>query len=175
MSCGTQNCLRTKPCGLCLWGKFANIASKYLLSTSPFPPLPLLPSSSFPSPPLPLLLSFTSPPSPPLLHLPSLSSLSSLSHLLKGMLRMPCLSAMMPTLWPKYGMTSSMNLRCRNNLQLRTPSGWSNSTTRGSFAGESRASEDLSGDHEGTVHPDQRRPRPSYRVCVILFRSLRLM
>ena len=35
-------------------------ASLPLLSTSPFPPLPLLPSSS-PSPPLPLLLSFISP------------------------------------------------------------------------------------------------------------------
>ena len=162
----TQNCLvlGTRNLVVCVFGGtwqtlHLNIkisASISLLSTSPFPPLPLLPSSS---------------PSPPLSFFPLLS----LSHLLKGMLRMPCLSAMMPTLWPKYEMTSSMNSRCRNNLQLRTPSGWSNSTTRESFAGESRASEDLSGDHEGTVHPDQGRPRPSYRVCVILFRNLRLM
>ena len=98
-----------------------------------------------------LSLSFSSP-SPPLLLL--LPSLLSLPHPHKGVLGMPFLSAVMPTLWPKYVMTSSMNSRCRNNLQLRIPSGWSSSTTRGSSAGELRASEGLSGGHEETAHPD---------------------
>ena len=119
------------------------------------------PSLAFPSP-LALL---------PLLLFPSLLSLP---HPHKGVPAMPFLSAVMPILWPKYVMTSSMNLRCRNNLQLRIPSGWSNSTTRGSSAGELRASGGLSGDHEGTARPDRGRDRPrrSYRVSVILFWSL---
>ena len=154
-SCTTRTALAPSPLTIVLSYLHMYVCAVRLLFNPP---------SSFP------LLSLSSP-SPPLL---LFSSLLSLPHPHKGVPAMPFLSAVMPILWPKYVMTSSMNLRCRNNLQLRIPSGWSNSTTRGSSAGELRASGGLSGDHEGTARPDQGRDRPrrSYRVSVILFWSL---